>query len=196
MDIEATTRQAVFDWLDHVVIAQNFCPFAGSARQRDRISVTVSLGGDPGETLQILSDAAATLLDGHADDTTVLVLPDGYADFDDFLDLVALADALLIDLGFEGLLQLASFHPHYQFADVDAEHAGNWTNRSPVPILHLLQEASVAENIQRYSDVDAIPARNIARLESMGAAEFNELKQYCRVASRHIGEYDHPVGKL
>ncbi len=180
MHTEASTRQAVSDWLDYVVIGQNFCPFARLARQRNRISMPVCHSGDPRETLQVLSDAATALLEGHADDTVLLLLPGAFQDFDDFLDLVALADALLIDLGFEGQLQLASFHPDYQFADVEPDHAGNWTNRSPVPILHLLQEASVAENIRRYPDVDLIPEQNIAELEAMDATDFEELKQFCR----------------
>ena len=176
---EASARQAVFAWLDHVVIGQNFCPFARMARQRDRICMPVCSSGDPGKTLQVLSDAATALLAGHADDTVLLLLPDAYADFDDFLDLVSLADALLIDLGFDGQLQLASFHPHYQFADIEPEHVGNWTNRSPVPILHLLQEASLAQNIQRYPDTDMIPVRNIAQLEAMDSRDLDELKQIC-----------------
>ena len=180
MYTEASTRQAVFDWLDHVVIGQNFCPFARMARQRDRISMPVCRSGDPEKTLQVLCDAATALLEGHADDTVLLLLPGAYLDFDDFLDLVALADALLVDLRFEGQLQLANFHPHYQFADVEPEHVGNWTNRSPVPILHLLQEASLAENIQRYPDTDSIPARNIAQLEAMNSRDLDELKQVCR----------------
>jgi len=177
---EASTRQAVSDWLDQVVIGQNFCPFARMARQRDRISMPVCHSADPVKTLQVLCDSATALLEGHADDTVLLLLPGAYLDFDDFLDLVALANALLVDLGFEGRLQLASFHPHYQFADVEPEHVGNWTNRSPVPILHLLQEASLADNIQRYQDADLIPERNIAQLESMSSRDFEELKHFCR----------------
>ena len=177
---EASARQAVFEWLDHVVIGQNFCPFARMTWQRERISMPVCHSGDPEKTLQALSDAATALLEGHAENTVLLLLPGAYPDFDDFLDLVALADALLIDLGFEGQLQLASFHPHYQFADVEPEHVGNWTNRSPVPILHLLQEASLTENIRRYPDADLIPVRNVAQLEAMESKDLDELKQFCR----------------
>jgi len=178
--IDPTLQQSVFDWLDHVVIGQNFCPFARGVRQRERIELVVSPSADVSEALQGLSNAANSLRDRHVDDTLLYLLPEGFDDFDEFLDFLSLAEALFADLGHEGFLQIASFHPEYCFADVDKNHVGNWTNRSPVPILHVLNEESVEVQIQRYPDVDNIPARNIDKLESMDATEIEQLKRICR----------------
>jgi len=179
VNAEVNLQEAVFNWLDQVVIGMNFCPFARSVRQRNRINLLISPSEEPAGVLEALSDAATKLLEEHVDDTVLFLLPTGFEDFDDFLDLVAVAEALFVDLGLEGQLQIASFHPDYCFADVDDEHVGNWTNRSPVPILHLLQEASVGESIQRYPDVELISDRNIDLLESMATEDLDKLKHCC-----------------
>lgn len=100
--------------------------------------------------------------------TTLFVLPVGFELFDDYLDLLALAEALLEDLGYAGVLQIASFHPQYQFEGTELNDVSNWTNRAPYPILHLLKEESVSKAVDAHTDPDAIPENNIRTLDKLG----------------------------
>lgn len=129
------------------------------------------------DCLQQLTDEADALLAGDPQATTLLVLPEGFADFDDYLDLLAMAEALLEDIDLDGQLQLASFHPHYQFDDTDYDDPGNWTNRAPYPILHLLTEESVARAVESHPDPDSIPDTNIDKLEEMGTDVLEALNR-------------------
>ena len=101
-------------------------------------------------------------------------------DFLDYNDFLAAGDALIADADLEGVIQLASFHPHYQFADTDVDDPGNATNRSPYPTLHLLRESSVERAVAAFPDTDAIFEANIARLEALGADGWSRLQQRCR----------------
>lgn len=157
-------------WLDAMVIGQNLCPFANAARRRDLVSIVVASSGSAEQCLQQLSDEAHRLADSEEERTTLLVLPDGFENFDDYLDLLALAEALFEDLEFDGILQIASFHPEYQFEGTDRDDVSNWTNRAPYPILHLLREDSVERAVAGHPDPDSIPQRNIDRLEQLGLA--------------------------
>lgn len=168
---------AIEHWLDVMVIGQNLCPFANAARRRGQIRIVEADSTRAEVVLQQLADEAHFLADADEERTTLLVLPQGFEVFDDYLDLLALADALLEDLGFEGVLQIASFHPDYQFDGCDIDDVSNWTNRAPFPILHLLQEESVARAVDQHPDPDGIPQRNIERLESLGLAGVLKLLQ-------------------
>lgn len=159
---------AVNHWLDALVIGMNLCPFASAARRRGLVRLVEASSGRAEHCLQELADEAHRLEADHADATTLLLLPQGFEDFDDYLDLLALGEALLEELGFEGVLQLASFHPDYQFDGTNIDDVSNWTNRAPVPILHLLKEESVTRAVDAYPDVDTVPARNIEALENLG----------------------------
>lgn len=165
-DIAATIEH----WLDAMVIGQNLCPFANAARRRGLVSIVVATGSSTEECLQQLSDEAHRLVDSEEERTTLLVLPAGFDDFDDYLDLLALSEALFEDLEFDGILQIASFHPDYQFEGTDKDDVSNWTNRAPFPILHLLLEDSVEKAVDSHPDPDSIPQRNIDRLEQLGLA--------------------------
>lgn len=162
-------------WLERVVIGHNFCPFAKRELRRDAVRFTVCESNRNEPVLQQLIDECR-FLDGHdATETTLLILPDGFADFMDYLDLVDLGERLLAGQGYEGVYQIASFHPDYCFADAEIGDAANFTNRSPYPMLHLLREASLDTAIDNYPDIDAIPAGNIAKARALGADYFRNL---------------------
>lgn len=161
---------AIEHWLDVMVIGQNLCPFANAARRRGLVSIVVADSGRVEDCLQQLSDEAHRLAQDSDERTTLLVLSRGFENFDDYLDLLALAEALFEDLEFDGILQIASFHPQYQFEGCDSDDVSNWTNRAPLPILHLLKEDSVEKAVDSHPDPDSIPQRNIERLDALGMA--------------------------
>ena len=165
----SVVRADIARWIDTLVIGENLCPFAGRVWREGNVSLEVADVVSVDTCLYRLLSAADRIA-GAAEiwATHLLVLPDGFACFDDFLDLSALAESVLIEAGYEGVLQIASFHPDYRFADAEPDAVANWTNRSPYPVLQLLQEASVTAALERHADPTSIPRRNIAHLEAIG----------------------------
>lgn len=173
-DIIATTRR----WLERAVIGLNLCPFAKAAYVKQRVRFTVS-AATTGEAL--LDDLIVALQDLHAADakdceTTLLIHPQALPDFLDYNDFLDAADAALEALGLDGVIQVASFHPQYQFSGTEADDIENYSNRSPYPLLHLLREDSIEQAVESYPDVDDIPARNIETLNQLGHAGWAELQ--------------------
>ena len=167
----------VEQWLDDVVIGLDLCPFAARPRREKRVRITVShattaeaLLDDLQAELEHLSDTPVTELE-----TTLLAIPDMLADFAEYNDFLDAVDLWVEQFGWEGELQVASFHPQYQFADTEADDAGNLTNRSPWPLLHIIREESLEKAIEHYPDVDRIPERNIARMQALTAEERAKL---------------------
>lgn len=165
-EVIATTQQ----WLERAVIGLNLCPFAKAAYVKQRVRFTVSQATTD-EAL--LDDLILALQDLHAADpaeceTTLLIHPDALRDFLDYNDFLDAADAALDALGLTGVIQVASFHPQYQFAGTEADDIENFTNRAPYPLLHLLREDSIEQAVESYPDVDDIPARNIETLKKLG----------------------------
>ncbi len=168
--IEKATRQ----WLEEIVIGLNLCPFARKELVSNRIRFVVS-EADSEEGLLMDLQTELRFLDEHPDtETTLLVHPGMLADFGDYNDFLSAADGLLELLELEGVYQVASFHPDYRFAGTGPEDAENYTNRSPFPMLHLLRESSVARAVDGHPDPDAIPERNIALMEELGADEMRQ----------------------
>jgi len=167
--------KAIDHWIDALVIGQNLCPFAHAVRRRGLLRISVSQSDRIESILQLLADETLALVRADAQATTLLVVPEGLEDFDDYLDALALAEALLSDLGYAGELQIASFHPDYQFDGSEPSDAGNWTNRAPFPVFHLLKESSVTTAVDSHPDPDSIPEKNIAKLEALGIARILEL---------------------
>ena len=159
-------------WIESIVVGLNFCPFAKRELRRNAVRFTVCDNGDAADALQQLI-AECGHLDAHPEtETTLLILPEGFADFLDYLDLAALAEDLLAAQGYEGVYQVASFHPDYCFADAGPDDAANYTNRSPYPMLHLLREASLDTAIDTYPDIDSIPENNMKKARALGADFF------------------------
>lgn len=167
--------QEINHWIDTLVVGLNLCPFANAIRRKDLLKIGVCAESSVEGCLQMLIEEANQLELADEDATTLLVLPHGFAAFDDYLDLLALAEALLDDRGFEGVIQLASFHPNYQFEGTSPDDVSNWTNRAPYPVLHLLKEASVTNAVESHPDPDSIPERNISTLENLGLPALLEM---------------------
>lgn len=170
---------ATVDWIESVVVGHNFCPFAKRELRRNAVRYALAEGGAEAALAALLDECRHLDADAGTE-TTLLILPDGFDDFEDYLDLTAMAEDLLAGHGYEGVYQIASFHPEYRFADADADDAANYTNRSPYPMWHLLREDSLSRAIDAYPDVDAIPDANIAKARTLGAAHWQALLAACR----------------
>jgi hypothetical protein len=159
-------------WLRRAVVGLNLCPFARAVDAKDQVRYVVSRATDPETLLATLCDELQRLADTDPAvvDTTLLIHPGVLTDFADFNDFLDVADAAVEDLGLEGVLQVASFHPGFQFADTEPDDVTNATNRSPYPTLHLLREDSVDRAVAAFPEAEAIFERNMERLEALGAA--------------------------
>jgi len=164
-----------FEWVKRVVVGLNLCPFANAVVKSDDIAITTESSSDMATVLASFATAADRLLLRAENATLMFVLPNGFDRFDDYLDLVDLAESLLVDMELDDLLQIATFHPHYQFEDSDFDDAANYTNRSPYPTLHLLQEGAVAKAVDAHPNTDDIPQRNIDLLRNMEPQALQEL---------------------
>ncbi|HEY9223987.1 MAG TPA: DUF1415 domain-containing protein [Variovorax sp.] len=159
-------------WLEAAVIGLNLCPFAKAVHAKRQVHYAVHLPADDDAGLldRLLAEAnALTALPAAERDTTLLMAPHTLADFLDFNDFTARAERRLARAGFEGTLQLASFHPRFQFAGTEPDDIGNATNRAPYPTLHLLREESIDRAVEAFPDAEAIFERNIETLEALGA---------------------------
>jgi len=165
---EDTVIEQTRHWLKDVVIDLNLCPFASRPFKQDRIHYQLLSGKNIERHLQQIA-GLFHLLDRNADiETALLVFPDSYHDFTDYLDLLGLANALLEDLEYSGIYQLASFHPNYHFEDSNSDDAANFSNRSPWPMLHLLRESSIGSAVSGLNQVHEIPEINIGKLRKLG----------------------------
>ena len=169
----AATRRWVWD----MVIGLNLCPFARRVFESDRIRYVVTDAADGEALLAALGrELAALPATPRAEvETTLLIHPNALADFLDYNDFLAVADRLVRRLGLRGVIQIASFHPHYQFAGTTPDAVENFTNRSPYPMLHLLREASVTEVAADPARLADIPARNVETLRRLGHAGIQAL---------------------
>jgi uncharacterized protein len=165
-------------WVEHAVIGLNLCPFARAVQLRQQVHYVETAAADIDSLADVLcaelQDLAAS--DPMLRETTLLVLPHMLGDFLDFNDFLGLADALLRDLSLEGVLQIASFHPRFQFAGTAADDVTNATNQSPYPTLHLLREDSVGRAADALANPDAIYEQNIETLRALGAEGWKALQ--------------------
>ncbi|QMT38119.1 DUF1415 domain-containing protein [Neisseria sicca] len=173
----ATVTDHTRQWLEKAVIGLNLCPFAKAPHVKNLVRISVSqarhLDGfleDLDRELQLLGNTPADELE-----TTLLVHPTLFPDFDTFNQMLDIADAAVVDNGLEGIIQIAPFHPDFQFEGTDSDDIGNYTNRSPYPTLHLIREDSIAKAAQAFPDTSAIFERNIALLEKMGHEGWDKL---------------------
>jgi len=159
-------------WLERSVIGLNLCPFAKAVHVKGQIHYALTWSQETADVLDDLTVALHDLLaqDPQQRDTTLLIAPKAFPDFWDFHGFVQRADKLLRSLHLDSALQIASFHPQYEFAQAPAGDMANYTNRAPYPILHLLREDSMDRAVAAYPDAALIYERNIARLRDLGAA--------------------------
>lgn len=164
-------------WLEHAVIGLNLCPFARAVQRRGQVRFVVSMATD---TDALAADLATELqhldaTDPQTTDTTLLIHPLVLTDFIDYNAFLKPAERIVKRLGLRGVIQVASFHPHYVFADCADDAIENYTNRSPYPMLHLLRENSIARAVAAFPDPEAITENNIATLRRIGLAGWQTL---------------------
>jgi uncharacterized protein len=169
-------------WVDRAVIGLNLCPFAKAPQVKGQVRYVVSLATGPDELLSVLVDELKLLAETPSErvETTLLIHPRVLVDFADFNDFLDLAEDAVASLDLEGVLQVASFHPDYQFADADADDVENATNRSPYPTLHLLREDSIDRAVAAFPEAEAIFEANKARLRELGPRGWATLQRQCR----------------
>jgi hypothetical protein len=164
-------------WLERAVIGLNLCPFAKAVHVKGQIHYAVTLADDPAQVLDVLRSelSALALAAPEQRDTTLLVVPRCLTNFIDFNDFLDTAEALLDELDLVGTLQIASFHPRYQFAGTAEDDVTNCTNRSPYPTLHLLREESIDRAVEVFPEAETIYERNMEVLRRLGLAGWKAL---------------------
>lgn len=173
----ALVEQDMRVWLERAVIGLNLCPFAKSVHVKGQIHYAVSRAKTAQELLQdlVFELQALVSLDAALRETTLLIAPDSLANFLDFNDFLAQADQVLLDLALDGVLQIASFHPQFQFAGTRADDITNCSNRAPYPTLHLLREDSIDRAVEAFPEAATIFEQNMQTLERLGPAGWAAL---------------------
>ena len=164
-------------WLERAVIGLNLCPFAKAVYAKQQVRFVLSDATTPEALLEQLAEELVYLRDASPDevDTTLIIHPDVLNDFLEYNDFLDNADAAVETLDLEGVIQVASFHPYYQFAGTEFADVENFTNRAPYPTLHLLREDSVSRAVDAFPDADAIIDRNIETVTRLGAEGWRKL---------------------
>ena len=165
------------NWLEKAVIGLNLCPFAKAVYVKNQVRLVVSHARHADDLLEELDRELDLLVATPAGeiDTTLLIHATMFDDFLDFNDFLEVAEGVVDEHGLEGVVQLASFHPKFQFDGTDPDDISNYTNRAPFAMLHLLREDSVEKAVEAFADADAIFERNIASLEKLGIAGWRAL---------------------
>lgn len=166
-------------WVKQVIMKFNLCPFARREVERASIRYAVVAEHKPKAVLLALLAECALLDEQPAVETTLVILPQGFEGFYAYLDLVDLAEDMLLEQGYEGKYQLASFHPDYCFEGEPQDDAANYTNRSPYPTLHLIREASMEQVLADYPNPHTIPERNVEFARRKGSDFFVKLLASC-----------------
>ena len=175
--------QATQKWFETIVVGMNLCPFAKREVVKNRVRYTVSEATVLEQLLTELKAELELLNTDTSIETTLLIHPIMLQDFYDYNDFLELADALLVDMDLDGIYQIASFHPDYQFGGTDFDDAENYTNRSPYQMLHLIREASLEKAVANYPNADDIPERNITLMNELGADKMKALLEECYSSS-------------
>lgn len=189
---DAVVVQDTVRWLERAVIGLNLCPFAKSVHTKGQIHYTVSRATDGRELLQDLQRELEALAEAPAEqrDTTLLMAPLAMPDFLDFNDFLELADELVEAMDLAGILQVASFHPRFQFDGTLADDVSNCSNRAPYPTLHLLREESIDRAVEVFPEAEEIFERNIEVLERLGMQGWADLDVGPRCPMGHDAKGD------
>ena len=171
------------EWVSSVIVKYNFCPFARKEVENNCIHYIVSNANTIDDAVIDMLEQCIELDRERERETTLIMFDNGFSDFEDFLDLVDLANALLVAQGFEGKYQIANFHPDYVFADSNETDPANYTNRAPFPTLHLIREASMSEALENYDEPESIPEHNINLARRKGIDFWQQLLENCKKPS-------------
>ena len=169
--------QVVRHWVESFVVGLNLCPFAKRELAKGSVHFVAATSTTNEQLLMVLQRELERLNAEPAIETTLVIHPDILQDFHDYNQFLGVADNLLVQMELEGVYQIASFHPAYQFGGTQPQDAENYTNRSPFPMLHLLREASLERAIADYPDVDQIPARNISLMNGLGQDKLKNINR-------------------
>jgi uncharacterized protein len=162
-------------WIEKFVIGLNLCPFAKKPFATEKIRYIVFEAQNHDKLLACIIEEMH-FLDANADyETTLIILVEFLHKFDEFFDFVGLTELLLEETDYEGIYQIASFHPEYQFEGTIFEDVENFTNRSPFPMLHLLREDSITDAVNNYPDIDQIPEKNIDKMNELGVVGIKHI---------------------
>lgn len=162
-------------WVETVVVEYSLCPFAWSSMTNGRLREEVITETELPAILTAMM-AEIEQLDRLTEvESSLLTIPLAFAKFDDFLDALDRGNSVLEEFGYEGVYQLASFHPDYQFAGTQPNDAENYTNRSPFPVFHLIREAALSDAIDHYPNVERVPEENIKKMNQLGVQKLKAL---------------------
>ena len=165
--------------MESVVIDLNLCPFAKRELVNNRVRFALTRATTEEALLQAQRAELELLEQDPSEETTLLIHPEVLQDFYEYNQFLNYAEALLAEMGLEGIYQIAGFHPRYQFAGTGPEDVENYTNRSPYPLLHLIREDSLERAIATHPNISGIPTRNIELMNSMGVERLRALLQAC-----------------
>jgi hypothetical protein len=166
-------------WINDIVVGCNFCPFAANVMKLQTVYYRVEESELSNKCLETFLLEAMRLDEDNSIETSFIIFPNAFKKFDDYLDVVSVAEKLVQQNGYEGIYQVASFHPLYQFAGSDENDAANYTNRSVYPMLHLLRESSIDKALEHYKDPENIPGRNINFAREKGLLYMKMLRDNC-----------------
>ena len=178
--ITDTYEDNVIHWLKTIVIGLNFCPFARKPFESNLVRIVCHEATNEDAILELVLTELIKLEECKASEieTTLIALPKAYPNFYEFNSLLYVLNNVIEMEGFEGIFQIASFHPEFQFSDTEVTDVENYTNRAPYPILHLLREDSLSKVLDLHPDPDGIPYKNIDRLKSFTAIEIKDYFSY------------------
>lgn len=159
---------SVRKWLRTFVVEMNLCPFARHEIENNRVRFASTDAKTEKQLLISLKGELELLNSDSSVETTLLIHPHVLQDFYDYNQFLSYADELISGMGLKGSYQVASFHPDYQFSDTKPDDVENYTNRSPYPLLHIIREASLERAIAQHADIDQVPLRNVAHMNSLG----------------------------
>ncbi len=177
-----TSAQIIFQtkkWITDVVVGCNFCPFASRVIKQNNVHYQVEPEISQTVCLESFLRECFRLDNDERIETTLVIYPNAFKSFEEYLDLVDIAEKLLIKKGYEGVYQVAGFHPLYRFAGSTDDDAANYTNRSVYPMLHLLRENSIDKALKKYSEPEKIPDRNINFARKKGLLYMKMLRDAC-----------------
>ena len=166
-------------WINDVVVGCNFCPFAATVMKQQTVHYKVEESSLANICMESFLLEAIRLDDDESIETSFIIFPNAFKKFEDYLDIVSVAEKLVQQNGYEGIYQVASFHPLYLFAGSSENDAANYTNRSIYPMLHLLRESSIDKALEHYKDPENIPDRNINFAKEKGVAYMKLLRDNC-----------------
>lgn len=172
------------NWVSQVIVGYNFCPFAKKEVVNNTINYVDSQTTTHEDAVIEMLSLIQAMRENDDIETCLQIFSKGFQDFDAFLDLVDLANAMLVSSGFEGFIQIANFHPNYAFADSDEMDAANYTNRAPFPTLHLIREASMARVLDIHPDPEGIPETNINLAREKGIEYWQQLLNHCQTGKK------------